>query len=105
MDMRMLAAAVAKIADQRRAAIQAITFMGMAVGTGFARPRLDRPTQEAARDRIANCFEFAHRVPLATLIIRGGGAGRGGMLANSTICSASAYSAGASIRLIAPIVG
>jgi hypothetical protein len=62
-DVRLLAAFVAIGPRQRRAAIEAGPLVGMAVGR-FTGIGFDRAAENAAGDRIAQCFEFPHAATL-----------------------------------------
>src|SRR5436190_3521794 len=63
-NMRMLAAGVAIIADQRRPAVEAVALIRMTVRGRLASIGLNRATKNAAGHRIADRFEFTHRLPL-----------------------------------------
>jgi len=62
----VLAAFTAEWAAQPRTAVQAIGFVRMSAA--FARFGFDRAAEDAASDRIRNCFEFAHRPPFETIL-------------------------------------
>ena len=66
-DVRFLAAGGAIGAGQRRAAIEAVRLMGVAVAAGLACCRLDRARQQSAGYRLADPIEIAHASPPALL--------------------------------------